>query len=313
MKTAEKPVEKLAEQLLDRTTEVDRATEEGSVKVVETAAPKAARPVTPLGILVQQLTQLEARTDDEPMSPSFKSALSQATRLAAGLDPYIEACTTSESTALAQLVKATQVEDWDGRFSDGETVKALEQEMLSGHLEGQFLKMLVAISKAKRVLEVGMFTGYSALAIAEALPADGQLVACEVDPYASEFARRCFNASEHGDKIEVVVAPAGETLRQLIEDKASFDIAFIDADKGGYIDYVNLLVDTDLLAPDGFICVDNTLMQGQPYLDESQWTANGEAIARFNRFVLEDDRFEQVMLPIRDGFTLIKRCQQKGA
>lgn len=283
------------------------------MKTVEKAvvsAPKAARPVTPLGILVQQLEQLEADADHESVSAQFKAALSQATHLAAGLDPYIEACTTPESAALSHLVSATQKEDWDSRFDDGETVKALEQEMLSGHLEGQFLKMLVSIGRAKRVLEIGMFTGYSALAIAEALPADGELVACEVDAYAAQFATRCFQASDHGDKIKVKVAPAIETLRSLVEAGESFDLAFIDADKGGYIDYVNLLVDTQLLAPDGFICVDNTLMQGQPYLDEDKRTANGEAIARFNKFVVEDTRFEQVMLPIRDGFTLIKRCPQ---
>ncbi len=300
MKTVEKPTEK--------TTERAKETVSGT-------SAKAARPVTPLGILVQQLEQLEADADSEPMSPQFKAALSRATRLAAGLDPYLEACTTPESVALSQLVRATQLEDWDGRFDSGETVKALEQEMVSGHLEGQFLKMLVSVSRAQRVLEIGMFTGYSALAIAEALPENGQLVACEVDDYAAQFAKRCFQASPHGEKIQVKVAPAIETLRGLVEAGESFDIAFIDADKGGYVDYVNLLVDTQLLAADGFICVDNTLMQGQPYLDAGERTANGDAIARFNRFVIEDSRFEQVMLPIRDGFTLIKRCsspQGKG-
>lgn len=269
--------------------------------------PKIARPVTPLGILVQQLEQLEADAEDESISARFKSALSQATRLAAGLDPYLEACTTAESADLARLAKATQLEDWDGQFDSGETVKALEQEMLSGHIEGQLLKMLVSISRAKRVLEIGMFTGYSALAIAEALPEDGHLIACEVDNYAAQFALRYFQSSPHGDKIQVEVAPAIETLRHLVDANESFDLVFIDADKGGYIDYVNLLLETQLLAPDGFICVDNTLMQGQPYLSEEGRTANGEAIARFNRFITEDTRVEQVMLPIRDGFTIIKR------
>ncbi|MGB3765567.1 MAG: class I SAM-dependent methyltransferase [Phormidesmis sp.] len=276
-------------------------------------APITARPVTPLGILVQQLEQLQSAAERESVSPQFKAALAQATRLAAGLDPYIEACTTDESVALAQLTKATQQENWGDRFNTGKTTKALEQEMLSGHLEGQLLKMLVSISGAKRVLEIGMFTGYSALAIAEALPTDGFLLACEVDDYAAQFAQRCFEASPHGDKIEVTVAPAVETLRQLIESNESFDLAFIDADKGGYIDYVNLLIDTPLLAPQGFICVDNTLMQGQPYLGEDQWTENGRAIAQFNQFVAQDPRVEQVMLPIRDGFTIIKRRSPEPA
>ena len=267
---------------------------------------KAARPVTPLGILVQQLQQLQSAAQTEA-SPQFQAALAQATQLAAGLDPYLEACTTAESAALAFLSKETQREDWTGQFNNGETVKELEQEMLSGHIEGQLLKMLVAISKTKRALEIGMFTGYSALAIAEALPPDGILIACEVDSYAAQFALRCFEASEHKDKIQVKVAPAAETLRTLIATEDPFDLVFIDADKGGYIHYVDILLESGLLAPNGFICVDNTLMQGQPYLEEENWTENGRAIAQFNRFITEDPRVEQVMLPIRDGFTIIKR------
>ena len=266
-----------------------------------------ARPVTPLGILVRQLEQILTKSQAETISGEFKTSLSQAYNLAAGLDPYLANCTTAESDALANLTDRTQKEDWSKRFSDGETVRALEQEMLSGHIEGQLLKMLVSISKSKRVLEVGMFTGYSALAIAEALPDDGYLLACEVDEYVSQFALDCFAASPHGKKIEVKVAPAIETMRQLVDAGETFDLAFIDADKGGYIDYLNLLLDTNLLATDGFICVDNTLMQGQPYLSEDQRTENGKAIAHFNRFVVEDPRIEQVMIPIRDGLTLIKR------
>ncbi len=271
------------------------------------------RPVTPHGILVQRLEQLQAATKHENVTAQFKADLFHTTRLAAGLDPYLEACTTAESSALAQLTKATQQEDWSQRFDDGATVKELEQEMLSGHIEGQFLKMLVAISRSKRVLEIGMFTGYSALAIAEALPEDGLLVACEVDAYAAEFAQRCFSASAAGEKIQVKVAPAIETLRDLVSAGESFDLAFIDADKGGYIEYVNLLLESSLLTPDGFICIDNTLMQGQPYLDECDRTANGEAITRFNQFLSGDNRVEQVMLPIRDGFTIVRRRSKSAS
>lgn len=266
-----------------------------------------ARPVTPLGILVQQLEQIVANSKSESVSAEFRNSLDRAFKLAAGLDPYLEDCTSPESAALANLTDRTQKEDWSKRFDDGETVKALEQEMLSGHLEGQFLKMLVAISKSKDVLEIGVFTGYSALAIAEALPDDGSLVACEVDEYAAQFAQECFDFSEHGKKIDLKVAPASETMEQLIAAGKTFDLAFIDADKGGYINYLNLLLDTNLLAADGFICVDNTLMQGQPYLSEEMRTENGKAISHFNRFVAEDPRVEQVMIPIRDGITLIKR------
>lgn len=271
------------------------------------AAKKTARPVTPLGIIVQQLEYVLSAAKSELVSAQLEDSLDKVYRLAAGLDPYLAACTTAESAALANLAQKTQTEDWCKRFSDGRTVRALEQEMLSGHIEGQLLKMLVSISKSKRVLEIGMFTGYSALAIAEALPPDGYLIACEVDEYVSQFALECFAASPHADKIRVKVAPAVETLQQLAGAGESFDLVFIDADKGGYINYVNMLLETRLLAPDGFICVDNTLMQGQPYLPENQRAENGRLIAHFNHFVTEDARVEQVMLPIRDGFTLIKR------
>ena len=279
--------------------------------MVSTAEKKTARPVTPMGILVQQLEQIVCEAQNESITPQLKASIEEAYRLAAGLDPYIEDCTTPESEALASLTRKTQAEDWSGRFDDGQTVRALEQEMLSGHIEGQLLKMLVTISKAKRVLEIGMFTGYSALAIAEALPPDGTLLACEVDDYASQFAIRCFAASPHGEKIEVRVGPALDTMRLLVAAKDSFDLAFIDADKGGYIDYCNLLLESELLSPDGFICVDNTLMQGQPYLPgclrEGQSAENGRLIAQFNQFITADPRVEQVMIPLRDGFTIIRR------
>ncbi|MGC1306971.1 MAG: class I SAM-dependent methyltransferase [Phormidesmis sp.] len=283
----------------------------GIAEISSKTKPKTARPVTPLGILVQQLAQIKRAAEDESVSAQLKAAIGQAHCLAAGLDPYLEACTTNESAALACLARQTQAEDWSQHFDDGATVRALEQEMLSGHVEGQLLKMLVSISRSQRVLEIGMFTGYSALAIAEALPSNGVLVACEVDDYAAQFARRCFAASPHGEKIQIKVAPAIETLRDLIDDQESFDLAFIDADKGNYINYVNLLLETPLLAPDGFICVDNTLMQGQPYLNEGDRSVNGDAIARFNHFVATDPRVEQVMLPIRDGFTIIKRSHKR--
>ncbi len=104
------------------------------------------------------------------------------------MNPYLDDCTTEESAALANLAQKTAKEDWSKRFSDGETVRQLEQEMLSGHIEGQTLKLFVSMMGAKRILEVGMFTGYSALAMAEALPEDGSILACEVDQYVADFA-----------------------------------------------------------------------------------------------------------------------------
>ena len=265
------------------------------------------RPVTPVGIVASVLESLAEQVEKiDNLDQSFKAQLQQAYELANGLDPYLNLCTTPESPGLATLVKRTQSEDWSKRFSDGETVRQLEQEMLSGHVEGQFLKFLVHLTKAQRVLEIGMFTGYSALAMAEALPADGEVVACEVDAYVAEFAQKCFQESPAGHKISVKVAPALETMKQLAAAGEVFDLVFIDADKAGYIDYLDLLLTTGLLAPNGLICADNTLMQGQPYLSGTA-TANGAAIAKFNQALVDDPRVEQVLLPLRDGLTLIRR------
>ncbi len=279
--------------------------------MMETAiAKKTARPVTPLGILTEELQKAVEQIEGYDKIPAdLAASIKKAYNLAVGIDPYLEDVTTSESKELTQLKEKTSAEDWSKRFSDGETVRQLEQEMLSGHIEGQTLKMFVAMMGAKNILEVGMFTGYSALAMAEALPEDGRLVACEVDEYVANFAIDCFKASPHGSKIEVKVAPALATMQQLADAGESFDLVFIDADKKEYVDYFNLLIESNLLAANGSICVDNTLFQGQVYLSETERTANGEAIAQFNRTVAEDPRVEQVLLPLRDGLTIIRRKQ----
>jgi caffeoyl-CoA O-methyltransferase len=162
------------------------------------------------------------------------------------------------------------------------------------------------MTRARRVLEIGMFTGYSALAIAEALPADGRLIACELDPDAAAFAQDGFDASPAGARIEVRVGPALDTLEQLAADRESFDLVFVDADKTGYVRYVSTVLDGDLLAPGGLICVDNTLMQGEPYLPDAP-SVSGSAIGIFNATIAGDPRIEQVLLPLRDGLTLIQR------
>ncbi len=271
--------------------------------------PVASRPVTPLGILAQELEAVVQALDKETLPAQVKEKLLKASGLASGLDPYLEECTTSESAALTALADKTAREQWNNRFNRGETVVALEQEMLSGHIEGQTLKMFIHMIQAKQVLEIGMFTGYSALAMAEALPADGKLIACEVDPYTAEFGKAAFRESPHGEKIQVEIGPAGETLDKLAASGESFEFVFIDADKAGYVDYFNTLLEKNLLAPSGFICVDNTLLQGQPYLQIAERTANGKAIAEFNRTVAEDKRVEQVLLPVRDGLTIIRRVK----
>lgn len=231
--------------------------------------------------------------------------LHTARALAAGLEPYVSRCTSPESSALATLSQRTQAHDWERRAGPG-AVATLEQEMLSGHVEGQVLKFLVRMTRARRVLELGMFTGYSALAVAEALPADGRVTACELDPDVAAFAQRCFDQTPAGAKIEVRIGRALATLQQLASAGATYDFVFIDADKAGYASYVSTVLDRGLLAADGVICVDNTLLGGEPYMP-GEPSANGAAIAAFNDAIAGDPRVEQVLLPLRDGITLIRR------
>ena len=265
------------------------------------------RPVSPSTIIAEKLTLLLAQTKGiNGLDAKFLESLQEVEQLAAGLDPYLARCTTPESAELARLVADTHTTNWQERFRSGETAVELESEMISGHVEGQFLKMLIYLMRATSVLEIGLFTGYSALAMAEALPGHGRLVACEIDPYAASFARAQFERSPHGHKISIEVGAAATSVQRLADAKESFDLIFIDADKAGYLAYLDMALDSSLLAPNGLICIDNTLMQGQPYLGGA-CTVNGLAIAEFNRSVSNDSRVEQVMLPLRDGVTLIRR------
>lgn len=270
----------------------------------------APRPVTPTTILAGELAALSRELQEFGyFAPEFADRLQRARDLAAGLDPYVAKCTTPESPDLAALAARTAVTDWAHREAPDGAV-FLEQEMLSGHVEGQLLKFLIWLSGATRVLEIGMFTGYSALAMAEALPDGGTVLACEVDADVAEFAQQCFAESTVGERITVAVGPAMDTLRMLAQTPGGppFDFVFIDADKAGYQAYLDYLLDNPLLTPDAVIAVDNTLMQGQPYAGAGR-TANGDAIAAFNRAIAEDSRLEQVLIPIRDGVTLIRRVR----
>lgn len=277
--------------------------------VPSVSVPGSPRPVTPASILASRLEELSRRVEaDDFLDPSLLADLREICELAAGLDPYLERSSTPESAALAMLTRRTQDHDWN-RHDDGNTQGPLEQEMLSGHVEGQLLKMLVHATRAKRVLEIGMFTGYSALAMAEALATGGEVVACEIDPEVAAFALRCFQESSSGHRIQVEVGPALQTLDALSANGASFELIFIDADKAGYAAYLDAILGSDLLAPHGLICIDNTLMQGQPWC-AAEPTPNGRAIADFNRAVATDPRVAQVIIPLRDGLTLIRRTDR---
>jgi len=174
-------------------------------------------------------------------------------------------------------------------------------QMLSGPVEGRLLETLVFVSGARRVLELGTYSGYSALWIAGALPPDGRLVTCEVDPEHAEVARRHIAKSQYAERIDLRLGPALETLAEL---DGPFDLIFIDADKVSYLAYYEAALPK--LAERGLIVVDNTLFSGR-VLSPDEESESARAIAELNDRVVADERVTCVMLTVRDGVTLIRR------
>ncbi len=172
--------------------------------------------------------------------------------------------------------------------------------------QGQFMAMLVRLTGARRCLEVGVFTGYSSLAVALALPADGQIIACDIDEDFTSMAVDFWRRAGVEDKIQLKLAPAVETLDALLADgqAAQFDFAFIDADKVNYQQYYDRLL--ELIRPGGLIAVDNTLWSGQladPDVDD----ADTLALRSFNKSLHGDDRIDLSLVPIGDGLTLARK------
>ncbi len=176
-----------------------------------------------------------------------------------------------------------------------------DAQMLIGPHEGALLAMLVRLTGARRVLEIGTFTGYSALCMAEALPKNGQLITCEIKPQHAEIARSFFDRSPHGRKIKLQLGPALETLAGL-PVSASFDFVFLDADKENYVNYYEVVLPR--LRPGGLIVADNVLWSGRVLAPKKK---TDHAVVAFNKHVHHDERVECVMLPVRDGVSLIRK------
>ena len=182
-----------------------------------------------------------------------------------------------------------------------ETYRTIDfPQMVVGPLEGAFLKVMAMTVNAQRVLEIGTFTGYSALCFAESLPDNGEVLTCDIDPESTDLASRFWAQSPHGSKIHLRLAPALETLADLT---GPFDLIFIDADKANYVKYFQQAL--DLIAPTGVILIDNVLWSGE-VLKSPPPDSNTEAIQELNRIVHAESRVSAVLLTIRDGVFLIK-------
>ena len=215
------------------------------------------------------------------------------------LSEYIEQHSSPESDVLQKITRSTHLE-------------VINPRMSSGHVQGRVLSMISQMVHPERILELGTFTGYSALCLAEGLTDNGTLITIEHNDEMEDAIRRNLALSPLGEKIELVIGDAKEELRRLDERREAkgtvlFDLAFIDADKKEYSDYLDLVL--PLMRPGGWILADNTLWDGHiidPAYDKDKQTL---ALRAFNDKVAADNRLEKVILPLRDGLTIIRLKQ----
>ena len=207
------------------------------------------------------------------------------------LEEYICAHSTPENAILESITRETNLH-------------VLNPHMLSGHVQGRVLSMLSHMIKPKRILELGTFTGYSALCLAEGLEDGGKLVTIEHNDELEEMIRRNLSRSSFADRIELRI---GDCILEIGDLEGPFDLVFIDADKREYCAYLEAVY--PLVPVGGFILADNTLWDGHivdPAYDKDKQT---QGLRAFNDMLCEDDRFEQVILPLRDGLTLIRKIK----
>ncbi|MBR3897456.1 MAG: class I SAM-dependent methyltransferase [Bacteroidaceae bacterium] len=206
------------------------------------------------------------------------------------LDEYILEHIDPENEYLKALYRATHV-------------KLLRPRMASGHLQGRMLKMFVEMIRPRNVLEIGTYSGYSALCLAEGLPEGAMLHTFEINDEQEDFTRPWLEGSPWADKITFHIGDALELVPQM---DIHFDLAFVDGDKRRYIDYYNMVM--DCLTPGGYIIADNTLWDGHVLESETHYTDRQTlGIKAFNDLVAQDQRVEKVILPLRDGLTIIRK------
>ncbi len=206
------------------------------------------------------------------------------------LDEYIEQHSTPENNVLEQISRSTNLH-------------VLNAHMLSGQVQGRVLSFLSQMIHPNRILELGTFTGYSALCLAEGLSDSGELITIEHNDELEDTIRHNLSLSPLSSKIRLIIGDAAEVIR--VESRKSFDLVFIDADKREYCTYLDLVY--DLVRPGGWILADNTLWDGHiidPAYDRDKQTVG---LREFNDKVAADERFEQVILPLRDGLTIIRK------
>ncbi len=205
------------------------------------------------------------------------------------LDEYILGHIDEEGAYLKALYRDTHV-------------RLLRPRMASGHLQGRLLKMFVRMIRPRNVLEIGTYSGYSALCMAEGLEPDAHLYTFEINDEQEDFTRPWIEGSPYADKISFII---GDALSLVPEMDVKFDMAFVDGDKRKYVDYYEMVLSQ--LNPGGYILADNTLWDGHVIEKSLRHDAQTLGIMAFNDLVAADDRVEKVILPLRDGLTVIRK------
>ncbi len=205
---------------------------------------------------------------------------------------YIEEHASRPSEALDWVVKQTHIRTNHAR-------------MLSGAAQGQLMRMIARMADARRILELGTFTGYSAICLGSALPADGHLDTLELNDELEDLILEGFEKSGLADRISLHIGDCKETLKRLAEEGKVYDLVYIDANKREYCEYYELVF--DMVRPGGLILADNVLWDGKVCMDPLPQDKQTLGIARFNDMVSADPRVESVILPIRDGLNLIRK------
>jgi predicted O-methyltransferase YrrM len=203
------------------------------------------------------------------------------------IETYCEAHTLRESDLLYHLNRETHI-------------KVMNPRMLSGQLQGALLSMISNMIKPEMILEIGTFTGYSALCLAEGLQKNGELHTIEIDEELEEMITKYFNLSEHKEKLHLHIGNALEIIPTL---KNNWDLVFIDAEKSEYLKYYEMVLPK--VKKGGFVLVDNVLWNGKVIEDVAENDAETKAIVAFNDYVHNDSRVKNVILPVRDGLMLI--------
>lgn len=205
------------------------------------------------------------------------------------LSSYCETYSSEESEVLKKLNRETHL-------------KVVSPRMLSGHLQGRFLSFISKLQKPELIVEIGTYTGYSALCLAEGLTENGKLISIDVNEETSAFAKSFIQQTDYANKIELVIADAKEYIN-IITDP--IDLIFIDADKKNYLSYYHLAIEK--LNSGGLIIADNVLWSGKITMPETAMDRETLALHSFNKFVQQDIRVENILLPVRDGLMVVRK------